>query len=113
MYTVTLADGTKFENLGLNGNNYISQTPISADAFTETGLKTVTIEGGENGTEILKNVKLIQVQQYGEEYWFILAEKTAQEIAAEELQKTLKADGTDITDLQLAVAQLYELITKG
>ena len=111
MYTVTLADGTKFENLGLNGNNYISQTPISAEAFTEAGLKTVTIEGGENGTETLNNAKLIQVKQYGDEYWFILAEKTAKELADEMLAKALATNTSEVTDLELAVAQLYEMIT--
>lgn len=111
MYTVILADGTTFENLELNGNNYISKTPVDSAAFTEDALKTVTIKGGENGDQVLTNAKLIQNKQYDNEYWFILAEKTRQELAEEALQKTLMGDASDITDLQLAVAQLYELIT--
>ena len=32
-YTITLNDGTKIENLRLNGNNFISAAPVTKNMF--------------------------------------------------------------------------------
>jgi len=69
-YTVTLADGTVITDLTLNGNNYISKTEINKEVF-EDNLYSVTISDGET-EEVHSNMELIQLQKYGEEYWFIL-----------------------------------------
>ena len=31
IYKITLADGTEIRNLRLNGNNFISDTPVAAE----------------------------------------------------------------------------------
>ncbi len=75
MYKVILSDGTAFENLTLNGNNFITKQEISAETFRGK-LNGVTITGddidafGLVGTH--KKMELVQVRKYGAEYWFVL-----------------------------------------
>ncbi len=79
MYTITLSDGSKLENLSLNGNNFITTQQISEETFRRK-LSHVKIEcgeddlltGGINGE--FHNMELVQCKKYGAEYWFILRE---------------------------------------
>ena len=87
MYTVTLQDGTVLDNLTLNGNNYISETLID-DATFDNNLDTVTINDGET-TQTYTNMKLIANQVFGEKTWFIIEQKTQQDIEKERLEKEL------------------------
>lgn len=45
MYTITLSSGKKLENLELNGNNFISASPVDSALF-DGGLSEVTITDG-------------------------------------------------------------------
>lgn len=85
-YSVKLADGTIFENLGLNGNNFISSEKVDASVF-ESNCSPVTISDGTN-EEIHENMELVQVTQMGDEYWFILRDLPESELA----QIKLRAD---------------------
>lgn len=86
IYKITLANGTEINNLRLNGNNFISTAPVSADVF-RGACSPVIINDGETD-EIHENMELVQVTRMGEEYWFIL-----RDISAEELkQRQLRAD---------------------
>ena len=87
MYTVTLQDGTVLDNLTLNGNNYISETLID-DATFDNNLDTVTINDGET-TQTYTNMKLVANQVFDGKSWFILAEKSPQDIEKERLEKEL------------------------
>lgn len=78
IYKITLADGTVIENLRLNGNNYISDNEITADMFLGN-LSTVTINDGEKDT-VYKNMDLVQIVKYDDEYWFILRTMTKREL---------------------------------
>lgn len=104
MHTITLSDGTKLKNLELNGNNYIAPTIIEDSVF-EGNLGMVTISDGEC-TETHTDMVLIQNQVVDGESWFILEDKTAQQRAGE-----LAAQ--ELTDMQQALAEVYELITGG
>lgn len=84
IYTITLEDGTQIENLRLNGNNYISQNPISSEIF-DGNLGTVTISDGET-EEIHTNMGLVQITQMNGEYWFVLRDIPESEIAAAKLR---------------------------
>ena len=95
MHTIELADGTKLENLQLNGNNFISQTLVS-DAVFDGNLSRVTITGPD-GTAEYEDMKLIQNKQYGDEWWFVLAEKTNAEKDKETLLQLL----ADVAELVL------------
>ena len=77
MHTIILADGTELSNLVLNGNNYITTEEVIEEMF-EDNLYAVTIDGVEH-----ENMRLIQIQKYGNEYWFILADRTAEEAETE------------------------------
>ena len=87
MYRITLEDGTVLDNLELNGNNYISETLIPDSVF-ENNLATVEIYDGET-TQVHENMKLIANQVFGEKSWFIIEQKTQQDIEKERLEKEL------------------------
>lgn len=111
MYTITLADGTKLENLELNGNNYIAEGVIEDSVF-EGNLATVTITDGEK-TEVFTDMKLMSNRVDGGKSWFVLGEKTAQEKVMERLVAALSVNAESITDVQLALAEVYEMILGG
>ena len=83
---IILNNGNTVENLIINGNNYISDEIISDDIFTD-GLSIVTVIDGDISTEY-KNMKLIQNIIIDNKSWFILAEKTEEEILKERLKST-------------------------
>lgn len=87
MYVITLNDGTKLENLELNGNNYISETIIEDSVF-ENNLDVVTIDDGEV-TETFYDMKLMSNRVNEGHSWFILAEKTEREKKEEEMVRQL------------------------
>ena len=83
-FTVTLADGTQLGGLGLNGNNFISKTEVTADTF-KGKLSKVTITGDAEADEAgligeHEHMELVQVKKYGDEWWFILREMSAAEL---------------------------------
>ena len=92
---VILSDGTILNNLVMNGNNFISQEYISESTF-EGKLSKVIIGGDadNNRDEEHFNLKLVQIKEMmtidrsKPEYWFILAEKTEEEILKERLKST-------------------------
>lgn len=94
MYKIVLADGTELTNLGLNGNNFISDTIINDSVF-ENNLNAVTIIDEDGSTEYNNNMKLVQNKVYGDQSWFILAGKTQEEIEQEKLYQLL-ADLTEV-----------------
>ena len=95
---IELADGTKITDLRTNGNNFVSDTPIEDSVF-EGNLSTVKITTPE-GVEEYQDLKLVQNRRFGDEYMFVLAEKTSAEKKEEELMQLL----ADIAELTLEVA---------
>ena len=99
-YTMTLADGTQLENLSLNGNNYISNTPVKADMFVGN-YSPVTVSDGE--TEIVyENAVLVQITERDDDWWFILREMTPQEIREMKIRSDIDyiamMTGTDLEE---------------
>ena len=111
MYQITLHDGTVLDELELNGNNFISEKVIDDSVFSGN-LDTVTISNGET-TETYTDMKLMSNRVDGGKSWFVLGEKTAQEKAMERLVSALNVNAESITDVQLALAELYEMILGG
>lgn len=111
MYTITLNDGTKLENLELNGNNFIAPGIIEDSVF-EGNLDTVTITNGET-TDTYSDMRLMSNRVDNGRSWFILGEKTDQEKAMERLNKLMSSSMDSITDVQMALAEVYELILGG
>lgn len=83
---IILSNGNVIDNLMINGNNYISEKIISDDIFNH-GLSIVTVVDGDNSTEY-RNAKLVQNIVIDDKSWFILAEKTEEEILKERLKST-------------------------
>ena len=111
MYQITLHDGTVLDELELNGNNFISAQVIDDSVFSGN-LDTVTISNGET-TETYTDMKLLSNRVDGGKTWFVLGEKTEQEKTMERLVSALSVNAESITDIQLAMAELYEMIIGG
>ena len=86
IYTITLADGTELGGLSLNGDNFISKTPVAAEAF-EGNCSPVRISDGESEA-LHENMDLVQVTRVGGDYWFVLRDLSADELA----QLQIRAD---------------------
>lgn len=95
-YSVTLSDGTKLDNLALNGNNFVSSTKVTEADFKDK-LSKVTITDDDGKSTDYTDMVLVQVTQMGDESWFILGKK-AQD---------------DVAKLQAAVAALTDMIMQG
>ena len=87
-YTITLADGTKLSNLHLNGNNFVSESPIIKEQF-EYNCSPVIIS---NCTfeEKHENMELIHLQITGDQYYFILADIPEQELFNQKIMANLQ-----------------------
>lgn len=95
-YSVTLSDGTKLDNLALNGNNFVSSAKLTEADF-KNKLSKVTITDDDGKTKDYTDMVLVQVTQVGDETWFILGEKTQD----------------NVSKLQDAVATLTDMIMQG
>lgn len=111
MYKITLADGTVLKNLELNGNNYIAEGVID-DAVFKDNLATVTITDGKT-TETYEDMVLLSHRVDGGRSWIVLGEKSAQEKAMERINAILSSSADSITDVQMALAEVYEMILGG
>lgn len=88
MYTITLHDGTRLENLELNGNNFIAEGVIDDSVF-EDNLATVAIN---DGTDTQNYVDMFLVCNRVEDgrSWIVLAEKSEQQKAEEAMNRTIE-----------------------
>ena len=111
MYKITLADGTVLDKLELNGNNYIAGRVLE-DAVFEGNLATVKITDGKE-TETFTDMLLLSHRVVNGKSWFVLGEKSDQQKAMERLDKLLTSNAESITDIQMALAEVYELIMGG
>lgn len=102
-YSVTLSDGTKLDNLALNGNNFVSSAKLTEADF-KNKLSKVTITEDDGKTKDYTDMVLVQVTQVGDETWFILGEK---------VQDDLSKLKDDLSKLQDAVAKLTDMIMQG
>lgn len=91
-WKITLSDGTQLKNLGLNGNNFVSEKEITEDDF-KGKLSKVTIEGIENGQEVIKEyerMELVQIVHYKDGYHFVLRELSQDELFKIQTQANLE-----------------------
>lgn len=94
-YTIKLSDGTTLENLGLNGNNFVSRAEVTETTFTGK-LKGVEITDDEGKIKKHDEMELVQVAHYADGYYFILVDKVATE--TEQLAKAI----ADLTAMMMA-----------
>ena len=114
MYKITLADGSFIDNLGLNGENFFSETPVDEAFFDPEKMNVVTITcddpEAEFGTLTIEDAVLAKFEKIGTETFIVLREKTEAEKKQEALEEVLTRDYDNIVDLQLAIVELYEMI---
>ncbi len=88
------------EGLGLNGNNFISETKIDESVF-EGNCSTVKCVSSSGETHMLSNAELQQQKQYVglPGYWISFKTKTAEELEREEILSKIDylAMMTDVT----------------
>lgn len=87
-YTITLTDGTKLKDLGLNGNNYISKTEVDESIF-ELNTDTVTITDEEGNETVLENAEFVQQMEFPDGFYLCFREKSANELMMENFQSQL------------------------
>lgn len=106
MYKITLADGTELNDLVLNGNNFIAAAAVDAAVF-KGNMASVVITNLEDGTaeQIEDGVLLSNIVREGCS-WLVLGQKSAEE-------KRLEAMDDTFTDLQMALAEVYEMLIGG
>ena len=104
MYTITLHDGTGIKNLSLNGNNFISDTPLQESLFAGN-LQTVHFSGPDMD-ETRENMELVGIRQDGGKYWFVLRELSAQELKEQKMLADIAALTAASDDMVLLMAEL-------
>ena len=79
-YKVMLTDGTEIADLALNGNNFVSKTPIDKAAFSSNCCPVIISDGEHEETHAAMD--LIHLTKMGDEYWFALRDLSSAELAA-------------------------------
>lgn len=100
-WKIELSDGTKLENLGLNGNNFISETKITEDDFRGK-LSHVIVKQGEKVIQELNHAELVQIVQGKEGHYFVLRELSEQEMNMIKIQGNIEYIAM-MTDVDLEV----------
>lgn len=78
-WKITLANGTQLKDLRQNGNNFVSETEITADVFNGN-LSKVVIEDEEGNVQEYEHMELVQIVHYEDGYYFILRELSKEEL---------------------------------
>ncbi len=99
-FSITLSNGTKYENFKMNGNNFITtDTEIAAKFNNVLGRNTnyltnVTIEGDADfdeaqliGTHAF--MEIVQCVKHENEWWIVLRDLTKQELRDLELDSRI------------------------
>lgn len=103
MYTITLSDGKKLENLTLNGNNFISDMVID-DSFFKENLDHVEIFDGEK-TTVSEDLFLASNRVDGGKSWIVLLEKT-EEMKRQEQIEELKVQNETLLQCILEMSEI-------
>lgn len=103
MYTITLSDGKKLENLTLNGNNFISDMVID-DSFFKDNLDRVEISDGEK-TTVNEDMFLASNRVDGGKSWIVLLEKS-DEMKRQEQIKALKTQNDMLLECLLEMSEI-------
>lgn len=87
-YTLTFASGLVMEDVGLNGNNFITKMAITKDTFADI-CSPVVIDDGE--TKVTHPyMECVQVTKYGDDFWFILRDISDAERAEVKLRSDVE-----------------------
>lgn len=88
IFSVSLFNGTTISNLELNGNNFISDTEITAEMF-DGGLAEVHISSDKETNYTINHAKLIQIMELDGKWWFILGKMSEEELLFEKISSDI------------------------
>ena len=108
MYTITLANGTKLTGLDMNGTNYVSKEKVD-ETSVKDNLSTMKVSDGETETTYTDMVFIQQMEWADGTFYLAFREKTKEE----KLVAALNATSNSITDVQVALAEVYEMVLGG
>lgn len=108
MYTITLVNGTKLTGLDMNGTNYVSKEKVDETIFKDN-LSTMKVSDGETETTYTDMVFIQQMEWADGTFYLAFREKTKEE----KLVAALNATSNSITDVQVALAEVYEMVLGG
>lgn len=108
MYTITLANGTKLTGLDMNGTNYVSKEKVDETIFKDN-LSTMKVSDGETETTYTDMVFVQQMEWADGTFYLAFREKTNEE----KLVAAISANASSVTDVQVALAEVYEMILGG
>ena len=99
-HKIVLSDGTKI-NATLNGNNYITKATVKESQFAD--LSSLTIDGEAQTDASLRNLWKAEDGTH-----LVFGTMTAVEKTATAINTAVTQNGSDITDIQVALADIYE-----
>lgn len=108
MYTITLANGAKLTGLDMNGTNYVSKEKVDETIFKDN-LSTMKVSDGETETTYTDMVFIQQMEWADGTFYLAFREKTQQE----KILEVITANTNGLTDVQVALAEVYEMILGG
>ena len=108
MYTITLANGKKLTGLDMNGTNYVSKEKVD-ETILKDNLSTMKVSDGETETTYTDMVFIQQMEWADGTFYLAFREKTKEE----KLVAALNATSNSITDVQVALAEVYEMVLGG
>ena len=108
MYTITLANGTKLTGLDMNGTNYVSKEKVDESIFKDN-LSTMKVSDGETETTYTDMVFIQQMEWADGTFYLTFREKTKEE----KLVAAIAANANSVTDVQVALAEVYEMMLGG
>lgn len=108
MYTITLANGKKLTGLDMNGTNYVSKEKVDETIFKDN-LSTMKVSDGKTETTYTDMVFVQQMEWADGTFYLAFREKTKEE----KLAAAISANANSVTDVQVALAEVYEMILGG
>ena len=108
MYKIIFKDGTEVTNLDRNCNTFIAEQTFNTSVLTASNLSKITIV--DLATDIAEEWTNVEVTACGStdegNYWVALNQLSQAEIETKQL-------GDTITDMELAIVEMYEMIIGG
>lgn len=108
-YTITLSSGVQLANLTMNGTMYVSHDEVTRDILTAEALKIVTISETSDGKVIATTIHdavCDNILHWPEGWLFNLREPSENDM----LLRQIEALNTDLTNTQMALVEVYEMI---
>lgn len=87
-YTLILSDGSRIENLKMNGNNFVSKTPITEAMFNEN-LTPVVISDGVH-MENHQFMEFVQVTKVNDEWYFVIIDVPESELLLRKMNSNIQ-----------------------